>query len=138
MALGRVIALRRTMRSDKPTQSPGKLQRGLTFLGRHSLATYLIHQPLLIACVYLFSLVFPAPQASPEVENGRFFSSCMSTCEPDNGETFCVSYCDCALNGFIENGMLAGSKLPAGEIESRRDAIIRECTRQTIEGTNDR
>src|SRR5690606_23397783 len=45
----------------------------LVFGGRHSLAVYLIHQPVLIALIWLFSQVFPAAEAPREV---RFLQSC--------------------------------------------------------------
>ena len=42
--------------------------RPLIFTGRHSLAFYLIHQPVLIGCVWLFSQILPAAAETREVK----------------------------------------------------------------------
>src|SRR5690606_36056214 len=48
----------------------------LVLAGQHSLAFYLIHQPVLIACIWLFSQVVPAAALSPQES---FLSSCTAS-----------------------------------------------------------
>lgn len=73
----------------------------LQFAGRHSLAFYLIHQPVLIGCVWLFAQVFPAATASPEVQ---FRESCEAQCADFRDEEFCTRYCVCMLDELEANG----------------------------------
>lgn len=75
----------------------------LVFLGRHSLAFYLIHQPVLIACMWLFSQVVPAPVESHEV---NFRKSCQRTCEQTRDSPFCTRYCGCMLDALQGERML--------------------------------
>lgn len=74
--------------------APGRWANPLLFIGRHSLAFYLIHQPILFGCVWLFSQVMPAPAETPQVE---FLKTCQVSCEQTRNATFCSSYCGCML-----------------------------------------
>lgn len=80
---------------------PGKWSRPLIFAGRHSLAFYLIHQPVLIGCVWLFSQVFPVPAENREVS---FLRSCQATCQNSREEDFCARYCACMIEGLQKDG----------------------------------
>src|SRR5690606_10025299 len=73
----------------QPARAPGLSQRlsqrslhestlPPQFAGRHSLAVYLVHHPVLIACVWLFSLVAPPTQTAPDV---AFARACTAKCE---------------------------------------------------------
>lgn len=73
---------------------PGRWSRPLDFAGRHSLAFYLIHQPVLIGCVWLFSQISPPQLETPEVQ---FRNTCERACEADQGEEYCAFYCVCML-----------------------------------------
>jgi uncharacterized membrane protein len=75
--------------------SLGSWSKPLTFAGRHSLAFYLIHQPVLIACVWLFSQVMPADIPTKEVQ---FRTSCERTCQDTRDAEFCTRYCACMLD----------------------------------------
>ncbi|MEM5500666.1 heparan-alpha-glucosaminide N-acetyltransferase [Ahrensia kielensis] len=70
------------------------LGRLLAYIGRHSLIFYLIHQPILIALIYLFSLVMPA-QIDPARLSADFQSNCQQTCMMQYGEARCTFYCGC-------------------------------------------
>jgi uncharacterized membrane protein len=72
----------------------------LVFAGRHSLAVYLLHQPLLIGCVWLFSQVFPADMAMREAH------SCEVLCQQNRDTAFCVGYCGCMLTTIERDGKL--------------------------------
>lgn len=95
--------------------------------GRHSLAIYLLHQPLLIALLYGFSLVVPAPAADP-VSDYRL--SCVEACEAEHGAGFCRSFCDCTLDRLAEQNLF--TDLTRGAIDTARDdriaAISSQCT----------
>src|SRR5690606_12348748 len=57
--------------------SPGGWARPLVFTGRHSLAFYLIHQPILVACIWAFSQIAPAPVEPPQT---GFLKACQASC----------------------------------------------------------
>lgn len=71
---------------------PRILQKPLTYIGRHSLAFYLIHQPVLIALVYCFSLI------SPPDQRPAFTQSCIASCLPNGSDALCVQFCDCVVS----------------------------------------
>lgn len=81
----------------------GAWSRPLTFLGRHSLATYLIHQPVLISCVWIYAQFWPAPAVSPQ-EN--FTRACNAQCLESRDSSFCSRYCACALDEVRKEGLL--------------------------------
>ena len=95
--------------------------------GRHSLAFYLIHQPLLIALVYGFSLVVPAPAADPAV---GYTKSCLRACGNERDAGFCQSFCGCTLDRLVGQNLFAD--LNRGTIDVTTDeritAISSQCT----------
>lgn len=102
----------------------------LAFGGRHSLAAYLIHQPVLIACVWLFAQVFPPQEETREV---RFLQSCERACNEQRDTEFCARYCVCMLDTLErENaieGVYAGDR--SDELQSRVEDIAGRCTIDT-------
>ncbi|MBO1039468.1 DUF1624 domain-containing protein [Brucella pituitosa] len=74
---------------------PQFLQKPLTFIGRHSLAFYLIHQPVLIGLVYVFSQIMPPAQPAPRE---AFTQSCVSSCMQNGGEALCAQFCGCVVS----------------------------------------
>jgi uncharacterized membrane protein len=76
----------------------------LVWAGRHSLAIYLLHQPVLFGLTWLASLAIP-----PDIEafRTRHFEGCMSQCiEAGQTETFCQIGCGC-LTQDSEDARLA-------------------------------
>lgn len=96
------------------------ITNALRFLGQHSLATYLLHQPVLIACVYLFSVISPPDQGA------QFVRSCVATCTAGNEAVRCEAFCGCALTKLQENGLFEG--VFKGEISQSNDPRVAELT----------
>lgn len=108
---------------------PPRAARPLILAGRHSLAFYLVHQPVLIAGLWLFSQAMPPDPASAEA---RFARSCELSCTPVRDTAFCTRYCGCVLDKLRRDGQLDDAV--AGE-DVVHDARIREiagmCTTET-------
>jgi uncharacterized membrane protein len=83
--------------------SPGRWARPLVFIGRHSLAFYLIHQPVLIACIWAFSQIAPAPVEPPQT---GFLKACQASCKESRDTAFCSHYCACMLDAIEGEGAL--------------------------------
>jgi uncharacterized membrane protein len=100
----------------------GNLEAGpLTWLGRHSLALYLIHQPLLFG---LFAaLVFFGAAPSDRSSRG-FVGACVAQCEASGGEkSVCREACACIAE------RAASEELPtAAKARARRlDVLASDC-----------
>ncbi|SFJ12583.1 Uncharacterized membrane protein [Phyllobacterium sp. CL33Tsu] len=95
MALAKVMQQTGAMKLLAGDIAPAWLNRALQFIGRHSLAFYLIHQPVLISCVFLISHVLPPAVATPEE---IFGNACVQSCSIDNDAAFCEKFCSCVIN----------------------------------------
>ncbi|MCJ8521240.1 putative membrane protein [Pseudorhizobium tarimense] len=88
--------------------------------GRHSLIIYLIHQPVLIAVVYLISVVVPPPQPDPMKSYTR---ACESGCTASgNGEALCRSFCSCTADALQAQSLLV--PLQQGSINAQTDERV--------------
>lgn len=98
--------------------------------GRHSLAFYLIHQPVLIACVWLFSQFVPAPVVPQEA---RFTRACESSCLETRDKAFCPRYCGCMLQRLQSDQSL--DRMFAGDRSDELRGAVQElaalCTAET-------
>jgi uncharacterized membrane protein len=114
--------------------SPGHWLRPLILAGQHSLAFYLIHQPVLIGCVWLFSQIAPATALSPQQ---AFVSSCHASCQQVRDGAFCASYCGCMLGKLGSDDTLV--RLDKGEVDAALQARIADlastCTAETDDAT---
>ena len=114
------------------TIHPGRWSRPLVFGGRHSLAFYLIHQPVLIACVWIFSQLSPPQLATPEVQ---FRNSCERACEAEQGEEYCAFYCVCMLDRLESekalDSVFAGEQSDA--LSAQVHGMAAACTAETDE-----
>jgi uncharacterized membrane protein len=114
--------------------SPGRWLRPLTFAGQHSLAFYLIHQPVLVGGVWLFAQIAPAATRSPQE---AFVSSCHASCQQVRDAGFCARYCDCMLGELDDADTLA--RLGKGDVDAVLQARIADlastCTAETDDET---
>jgi uncharacterized membrane protein len=100
----------------------------LGLAGQHSLAFYLIHQPVLIGLLYVFSLVHPAPAPDPMQS---YMSSCESGCI-GNGEDagMCQRFCSCTGERFQQQSLLV--PMNQGQINPQTDqrvqSLAQECS----------
>jgi uncharacterized membrane protein len=112
------------------TVRPGRWAAPFTFAGRHSLAFYLIHQPVLIGSVFLFAQLAPPPARTAE---GGFTSACIATCEETRGGDFCPGYCACVLDRLQTENRL--DEVFAGDQDAETLARLNEiagiCTIET-------
>jgi uncharacterized membrane protein len=83
--------------------TPGGWSRPLQFAGRHSLAVYLVHQPVLIGLLWLFSQALPADEAGLEAQ---FLPACQEQCVTGGDADFCLRYCLCMLDRLEAEGLV--------------------------------
>lgn len=103
---------------------PPRSGRTLRFLGRHSLALYLLHQPLFFAVLGAAALIAPPP-AVDETQN--FVAACEKQCVAAGGaQAFCRAACLCTAREVAARGVLEGA---ADEAERARrvDLVARDC-----------
>ncbi len=101
--------------------------RTTQFFGRHSLAFYLLHQPLLLALVWTVAQMAPPKQADPLP---GFIAECEASCADGNDAEFCTRFCVCVTDELLSKGMfnafMAGEITP--ESDDRIPAIAGQCT----------
>ena len=97
------------------------------FFGRHSLAFYLLHQPVLLSLVWAAAQISPATPVDPLPE---FISQCESGCEANNSGSFCKRFCGCVTDELLSRELF--QPFIAGEItqdsDARIPAITEHCT----------
>lgn len=109
---------------------PGAWSNPLGFIGRHSLAFYLIHQPVLIGLVALVAQFAPPATETPEV---GFRQACERTCSETRDEEFCARYCVCMLDELETAGALPRvlASDPSPELQTQVEQLAASCTVQS-------
>ncbi|PYE88191.1 DUF1624 domain-containing protein [Phyllobacterium leguminum] len=92
MALARLFQRFQLMPLLRNGTGLAALDRPLRFIGRHGLAFYLIHQPVLISCVFLIAQLFPPSMAD---QHAMFVQTCEQSCQATNDGQFCRRFCSC-------------------------------------------
>lgn len=95
------------------------IARTTRFCGRHSLAFYLVHQPILLSLVWAVSQISPAPAVDPL---SGFISECEISCEADSSVAFCKQFCSCVTDELLSQNLF--QPFIAGEITQESDARI--------------
>ena len=130
MALARLMQQTGTLTILAGNIVPSWLNRFLQFIGRHSLAFYLIHQPVLISCVFVISQLFPPTVFPPEE---AFSRACVQSCRIDNDEQFCERFCSCVISQSEARGIfddaLAGRR---DQTDPDMQEIAGQCTQQSL------
>ena len=130
LALGRAAIARRLDERLARVPLDSVAGRWLRFGGRHSLAIYLLHQPLLYGA--LFGLV-AAFGPYPPTEEGAFLRACETQCLAHSDHAYCTRVCGCVAERTkvttLWRGVLA-NRLDPGETK-RFDDIARTCVRDS-------
>jgi uncharacterized membrane protein len=88
----------------RPRRAPG---RAFTWAGKHSLAIYLIHQPMIFGALSLIAQLTLAG-ASVSAEDHPFVDACQIICVSRHGEeAACLSYCACTAGELKKAGLWA-------------------------------
>ncbi|MCC0035541.1 MAG: DUF1624 domain-containing protein [Hoeflea sp.] len=105
----------------------GPVARATRFCGRHSLAFYLVHQPVLISLVWVASQLVPATPGDPLP---GFVAECETSCQANNSAAFCKRFCGCVTDELLSQGLFQPfiSGQITQESDARIPAIAEQCT----------
>jgi uncharacterized membrane protein len=100
MAIARIMQNFDALKLLAGSIAPAWLDRALRFIGQHSLAFYLIHQPVLISCVFLISHLFP-----PAYHLKQYTQECVQSCQATVDQSTCERFCSCVIGKFQAQGI---------------------------------
>ncbi len=121
VGVAKLARLRPTPVTDSPSRKDGgPATRGLAFLGRHSLALYLVHQPVLFAGFTAAAMLLAS------IQNARFEEACRAQCVAAGADVQkCATACDCAAREAAREDVLP--EVTTDEGRARLEQIARAC-----------
>ncbi|MGV1752878.1 DUF1624 domain-containing protein [Agrobacterium sp. CG674] len=111
-------------------RKPSGRKNILALFGRHSLAFYLVHQPVLIAIVYVASIILPPPPID-QVE--AYKKSCEVSClQQQNDVDLCQRFCGCTLEKLQAESLFEPmvTNTLAEAQQSKIGEIAAQCSRE--------
>ncbi len=103
------------------------VRNAFSWAGRHSLAIYLVHQPVLFAVVWSLSIVSPPHKPDPVL---TYLNDCVAACSENNDNGFCTSFCECTLDELMAQNLFEPFQLGAIDADNngRIANIAEQCT----------
>jgi uncharacterized membrane protein len=112
-----------TLARFRPTDAVSNL---LMLAGRWSLAIYLIHQPLIVGGLYVFTLLHPPSEA---FLRARWVGQCTTACVGDRDAPACTALCGCLFDGLYGTDLykIGATEEMTDEQQTRWDALVNRC-----------
>jgi uncharacterized membrane protein len=103
-------------------RAAGRSARALTWLGRHSLPVYLIHQPILFGGLWLATALFPPAPVGTLLDG--YLETCQPACEEQGlAAKDCQRACVCTGERLTREGLMEPLATPDKLTESQRRRI---------------
>lgn len=93
--------------------------RTLGFLGRHSLVYYMLHQPIMLAGLWVFVFI-----VGPADRTQAFLSGCAKTCSQTSDAAFCEKFCSCTAGGLKKQKLF--QPFFKGEVDLATNSQVRK------------
>ncbi len=103
---------------------PLAAERPLAFIGQHSLIYYLLHQPVMMAGLWLFTSFIAQPDPT-----ANFVNLCQRQCSETADAAFCTAYCGCVTETMKRDGIFRAFNDGTIRLEDNASAqdIVRQC-----------